>query len=85
MALPRQDDSIDIKMSGGVNTWRITTEREVAVKVLLRDGGGQVVLNGRRTSGIDRNTTLRADGDDDGRLNIVAEAGLGALTVAPAD
>ncbi len=85
MALPSQDDTIDIKMTGGVNTWRITTEREVAVKVLLRDGGGQVVLNGRRTRGLDRDTTLRADGADDGRLDIDAVAGLGSLTVAPAD
>jgi hypothetical protein len=85
MALPSQDDTIDIRMSGGVNTWRITTEREVAVKVQLRRGAGEVVLNGRRVRGIDRDSTLRADGSGEGRLDIDAVAGFGSLTVAAAD
>jgi hypothetical protein len=58
----------------------------VPVKALLRDGGGKVILNGDRTDGIDRDTTLRDGGgdNDSGGLGIDAVAGLGTLIVAPA-
>lgn len=85
MALPAPDETLPIRMTGGVNTWTITTASRVPVTVLLRDGAGTVVLNGDRTRGVDRNTRLRADGDGDGELNIDAVAGVGTLTVAPAD
>ncbi|WP_433360471.1 hypothetical protein ACQPZX_26785 [Actinoplanes sp. CA-142083] len=87
MSLPTSGETLPIRMTGGVNTWNITTAKEVPVKVLLRDGGGQVTLNGDRTRGIDRDTRLRADGADDvesGGLDIDAVAGLGTLIVAPA-
>ncbi|MFC7277048.1 hypothetical protein ACFQS1_23910 [Paractinoplanes rhizophilus] len=87
MSLPTPGETLPIRMTGGVNTWNITTAKEVPVRVLLRDGGGRVTLNGDRTRGIDRYTRLRADGRDDvesGGLDIEAVAGIGALTVAPA-
>ncbi|WP_433307241.1 hypothetical protein ACQP2F_23010 [Actinoplanes sp. CA-030573] len=83
MALPVPDETLPIRMTGGVGTWTITTPREVPVKVLVRDGAGSVTLNGDRTRGIDRNTTLQ-DGDGEGGLDIDAVAGLGSLTVGPA-
>lgn len=83
MALPAPDGTLPIRMTGGVGTWTITTPRRVPVRVLLRDGGGSVTLNGDRTRGIDRNTTLR-EGDGEGGLDIDAVAGLGTLTVGPA-
>jgi hypothetical protein len=86
MELPTPDETLPIRMIGGVNTWTITTEDEVPVKALLRDGGGSVTLNGDRTRGIDRNTRLSADGAGDvesGGLDIDAVAGLGTLIVAP--
>jgi hypothetical protein len=87
MTLPGLDETLPIRMSGGVNTWNIITAREVPVTMVLRDGGGEVVLNGERARNIDRGTTLRAkvDGDDDDGLEIEAVAGLGKLTVEPAD
>jgi hypothetical protein len=84
MALPSPAAVIPIRMSGGVKTWGITTVGEVPVRVLLRDGGGAVVLNGDRKLGIKRGTLLRADGRSGGGLAIDAVAGLGTLTVAPA-
>ncbi|WP_051809586.1 hypothetical protein [Actinoplanes subtropicus] len=87
MALPTPDETLPIRMTGGVNTWKITTPVRVPVKVLLRDGGGRVKLNGDETKGIDRNTTLRSKGgdNDSGGLDIDAVDGLGTLIVAPAD
>jgi len=86
MALPTPDETLPIRMTGGVNTWKITTPARVPVKALLRDGGGKAILNGDETDGIDRNTTLRAGGgnNDSGGLSIDAVAGLGTLIVAPA-
>jgi len=86
MALPTPDETLPIRMTGGVNTWKISTPVRVPVQVLLRDGGGKVTLNGDEADGIKRNTTLRAGGgtNDSGGLGIDAVAGLGTLIVAPA-
>jgi hypothetical protein len=88
MKLPTPGETLPIRMTGGVNRWTITTAKRVPVKVLLRDGAGDVVLNGDRTRGIDKNTVLSADGErgiESGGLGIDAVAGLGTLIVAPAD
>jgi hypothetical protein len=84
MALPSPASGIPIRMSGGVSSWNITTQEEVPLRVLLRQGGGVVELNGQRSTGIKRGTLLSADGAGDGGLAIDAVAGLGELTVAPA-
>jgi len=83
MTLPTPGETLPIRMSGGVNTWRITTATEVPVTVLLRKGAGEVALNGHRTRNIKRDTRVR-DGNGGGGLDIDAVAGLGTLTVAPA-
>jgi hypothetical protein len=80
MTLPTPAETLPIRMAGGVNTWHITTATRVPVKVLLRDGGGEVVLNGDRTRGIDRGTRL-SDGRGEGGLDIDAVEGLGTLIV----
>jgi hypothetical protein len=82
MTLPRQDAEIPIRMSGGVNTWRIRTEEEVPVRVRVRRGAGEVVLYGDKDKGVHRGETLQSDGDGEGRLEIDAVAGLGTLTVS---
>jgi hypothetical protein len=86
MALPSRKDTLPIRMSGGVNTWIIATAKEVPVKVLLRKGGGEVTLNGHRTRGVDKGTTLRdkVDDSDSGGLDIEAVAALGTLIVGEA-
>jgi hypothetical protein len=84
MALPVGSETLPIRMTGGVNTWTVTTARRVPVRVLLRDGGGQVVLNGDRTGALDRDTRLRDRRGDGGGLDIDAVAGLGTLIVASA-
>jgi hypothetical protein len=82
MVLPDQPNPIAIRMTGGLNTWRIETESEPNVRILLREGGGEVQLGDERFSGIARGTTLVAgSGDRAGRLDIDAVAGLGKLTV----
>jgi hypothetical protein len=59
----------------------------VPVSVEMRRGGGEVVLNGKRVRNINRGTTLRAqvDNSDAEGLKIDAVAGVGTLTVWPAE
>lgn len=85
MALPAGKQAIPIRMSGGVKTWRITTARKVPLRVVLRQGGGEVVLNGRSVRGVARNTTLddRVAGSGAAGLNIEAVTGLDTLTIGP--
>jgi hypothetical protein len=85
MALPAGTQAIPIRMSGGVETWRITTARPVPVRIVLRQGGGEVVLNGRSVRGVARNTTLddRVAGSGAAGLDIEAVTGLGTLTIGP--
>ncbi len=87
LTLPRQQRQIEIRMAGGVHTWRIGTEGEFPVKVRLRKGAGEVSLNGDRDQGIDRGRTLRSRGSDEksGGLTIEAVAGIGSLSVSPLD
>jgi hypothetical protein len=80
LTLPRLDDTLPISLNGGVNRWRITTQGRVAVQVLARRGGGDVVLYGRDRGGLDRGDRVRA-GDGDG-IDVTATAGFGSLTVA---
>lgn len=82
MVLPDQPTPLPIRMIGGLNTWRIETESEPNVRILLREGGGEVQLDDQRYSGIARGTTLvTGSGDRAGRLDIDAIAGLGKLIV----
>ncbi|MEV6342822.1 hypothetical protein [Actinoplanes sp. NPDC051851] len=81
IGLPRQDDGITIRMTGGVNTWRIETERKTPVRALFRQGAGTVTLYGDKTNGVDKGETLRS-GDGDGGIELEAVKGVGTLTVS---
>lgn len=85
LTLPRQRREIEIRMAGGVHRWRIGTEGEFPVKVRLRQGAGEVELNGDRDRDVDRGRTIRSRGRDEasGGLRIEAVAGIGSLSVTP--
>ena len=88
IALGTPGETLPLRMTGGVGTWRITTATEVPVSVLLRRGAGEVTLNGHRSRNLDRNTQVRDNGrsgTESGGLGIDAVAGLGTLIVEPAD
>ncbi|MET0418254.1 MAG: hypothetical protein ABW022_19755, partial [Actinoplanes sp.] len=70
-----------IRMSGGVRTWRIRTEKELPVRVRVQRGAGEVVLYGEREKSVDRGETVRKGGRGAGQLEIEAVAGMGSLTV----
>jgi hypothetical protein len=82
LRLPKPDRTVPIRMAGGVNQWRITTEGRVAVDVLARRGAGRVVLYGRDRGGLGRGGKVSADGRSG--IDIDATAGFGTLTVAEA-
>jgi hypothetical protein len=85
LTLPRQQREIEIRMAGGVHRWRIGTEGEFPVKVRLRQGAGEVELNGDRDRDVDRGRTIRSrgSGEASGGLRIEAVAGIGSLSVTP--
>jgi hypothetical protein len=80
LTLPRLGRTLPIRLSGGVNQWRITTAGQVAVDVLAGDGAGQVVLYGRNEGGLARGQRVRVNGRSG--IDIDATAGFGTLTVA---
>ncbi|MFF5078146.1 hypothetical protein ACFY36_13930 [Actinoplanes sp. NPDC000266] len=84
MTLPRQDAQIPLRMSGGVNSWKIRTEGSFPVKLVVGKGVGESTLNGERDEDLAPGDTRRADGDDDsGGLRIDAVGGIGTLEVKP--
>ncbi|GIM89149.1 hypothetical protein [Paractinoplanes toevensis] len=87
MVLPTPGETIPIRMTGGVNSWSITTAKKVPLSALLRQGAGEVSLNGTRVRNLKRGAVVRADGGpgvESGGFGIDAVAGIGTLTVAPA-
>jgi hypothetical protein len=80
IALPRTSGAMPIRMSGGVHTWRIRTEREEPVRVQVRAGAGAVTLYGKSDGGVDKGKEVTA-GSGTG-LEIDAVAGVGSLTVS---
>ncbi|HWS36751.1 MAG TPA: hypothetical protein VN408_28930 [Actinoplanes sp.] len=83
IALPQQNAVVPVQMSGGVNDWRIRTADQIPVRATLRNGAGTVVLYGDRTQGVNRGTVLTAT-DGDGGLDVIADEGVGTLTVSAA-
>ncbi|GLY07424.1 hypothetical protein [Actinoplanes sp. NBRC 101535] len=82
LTLDPPSDTLPIRMTGGVATWRIRTGASLPVQVRVRNGAGGVTLYGEEREGIAAGTTIR-DGDvaDDG-LDIDAREGFGTLTVS---
>ncbi|XVU29892.1 hypothetical protein ACQPZJ_23230 [Actinoplanes sp. CA-054009] len=84
MTLPRQDAEIPLRMSGGVNSWKIRTEGSFPVKLTVAKGVGESTLNGERDEDLAPGDTRRANGDDrSGGLKIDAVGGIGTLEVKP--
>ncbi|SNY73073.1 lipase chaperone [Paractinoplanes atraurantiacus] len=84
MTLPRQDAEIPLRMSGGVNSWKIRTEGSFPVKLIVAKGIGESNLNGRRDQDLAPGDTRQSDGDDSsGGLKIDAVGGVGTLEVKP--
>ncbi|XVV08427.1 hypothetical protein ACQP2X_26655 [Actinoplanes sp. CA-131856] len=84
MTLPRQEAEIPLRMSGGVNSWKIRTEGSFPVKLTVTKGVGESTLNGERDEDLAPGDTRRADGDDrSGGLRIDAVGGIGTLEVKP--
>jgi hypothetical protein len=83
--LGRQDATVPIRMSGGVSAWNIRTSARLPVRVVAGSGGSRVDLYGQITEGLAAGTTVRSGDLDDGRgLDLDAEGGFSALTVAKA-
>jgi hypothetical protein len=84
MTLPRQKAAIPLRMSGGVNSWKIRTEGSFPVKLVVGKGVGESDLNGENDKDLEPGRTRRADGDpSSGGLVIDAVGGIGTLDVAP--
>ncbi|GIF20372.1 hypothetical protein BJ973_001723 [Actinoplanes tereljensis] len=87
MVLPTPDETMPLRMTGGVNTWQITTLKKVPLSALLRQGAGEVSLNGKKVRSLKKGASVRADGGagvESGGFGIDAVAGIGTLTVGPA-
>lgn len=83
IALPEQNAVVPVQMSGGVNDWRIRTADQIPVRATLRNGAGTVSLYGDRIQGVDRGAVLTAT-DGNGGLDVIADEGVGTLTVSAA-
>ncbi|MEU8664003.1 hypothetical protein [Actinoplanes philippinensis] len=81
LALPRQDTVVPIAMTGGVRDWRVSTGGRAPVRAVLERGAGVVDLYGDRRQGVNRGSRFTA-GSGGGGINLVAENGVGTLTVA---
>ncbi|WP_433795112.1 hypothetical protein [Actinoplanes sp. CA-252034] len=81
LALPRQDAVVPIAMTGGVRDWRVSTGGRSPVRAVLERGAGAVDLYGDRKRGVNRGSRFTA-GSGDGGIDLVAENGVGTLTVA---
>ena len=80
LALPGQETAIPVLMTGGVRSWRISTEGKVPLRAVFREGAGSVVLYGDRDRGVGRDTTLTL-GRGRGGIDLNAGAGIGRLSV----
>jgi hypothetical protein len=79
LTLPRLGRTLPIRMTGGVNQWRIGTDGQVAVRVVAQRGGGKVVLYGDDRGGLGRGKRVSANGGSG--IDVEATAGFGTLTV----
>ena len=84
LSLPRLSGTLPIRMTGGVNTWKIRTDGQAAVGLLVRKGAGKVVLYARNDGGISRGKFVTSAGHGRGAIAIDAVGGIGQLSVADA-
>jgi hypothetical protein len=81
LTLPRQEKVVPISMTGGVRDWRVSTGGRAPVRAVLERGAGTVDLYGDRRKGVNRGSRFTV-GTGDGGIDLVAENGVGTLTVA---
>ncbi|GIE37061.1 hypothetical protein Ait01nite_101060 [Actinoplanes italicus] len=81
LALPKQKATVPISMSGGIRDWRISTGGQAPVRAELKSGAGTVVVYGKRDKGVNKGARFTA-GSGAGGIDLVAEEGVGTLTVA---
>ena len=83
---PRVDGTLPIRITGGINQFRVRTTGAPPARVRIDDGAGKVELDGRTTDGVapDTSITGRGFGDAEDRIDIDVAGGIGAVTVAPA-
>jgi hypothetical protein len=81
LALPQQDAIVPISMSGGIRNWRISTAGRAPIRAELKSGAGAVVVYGERDQGVDKGARFTS-GSGAGGIDLVAEEGVGTLTVA---
>ncbi|WP_127548922.1 hypothetical protein [Actinoplanes sp. OR16] len=82
LSLGRISETLPIRMTGGVSSWRIETAQRVPVRVRVGNGAGDVILYGDGSGGVGSGKTIRSgDLDDRPGLAIDAEAGMGSLEV----
>jgi hypothetical protein len=83
LLLPAPAGTVEIRMSGGVSTWRIGRPEQIPVQVRLGSGAGSVTLDDQRRDGIAGGESVASDGwaDATDRYDIDAVAGVSDLTV----
>ena len=84
LSLPRPDGTLSVRMSGGVNLFRLATVDDAPVRVTARAGAGQIVLDGTATNAVARGASFRSPGwsDETDRIDLDAVAGFGTLRVS---
>jgi hypothetical protein len=83
LALPAPNGLMPVRMSGGVDQFRVRLRGATPVRVQVQSGAGQVTLAGDTHRGIAPGTEFTAYGWDRGGsgIDLTAAAGMSALTV----
>lgn len=82
---PRLDGTLPVRITGGINQFRVETSGETAARVRIRKGTGRVQLPGRTINGVAPGRLFTAGGfaGAKNRVDIDAVAGIGSVTVIP--
>ncbi|WBB99686.1 hypothetical protein O7543_04615 [Solwaraspora sp. WMMA2080] len=83
LALPEPSGTVDVRMSGGVSTWRIELPQQTPVRIRLGSGAGSVDLDGERSDGVAGGETVASTDWEEAtdRYDVDAVAGVADLTV----
>ena len=83
LTLPEPDGTLPVRMSGGINSFRVRTADGVPVRVRTRRGAGQVVLNGSTDDGVAKGASFLSPNWSESvdRIDLDAVAGVGTLQV----
>jgi hypothetical protein len=80
---PRPRGTLPVRITGGINQFRLTTADAVPARVRARGGAGRVVLYGRTDNGVARGRSFVAGAFDAGRdrIDLDVVAGIGSAIV----